>query len=303
MNKLLTSFLLVFLVFSLAVTFPSAHCSSAVNIAGMDKPTSLPPFSSLNAIYLVQSFRAPGDGMNLSTIVLPLSRWYTLFANTTPGVLVVDIYPMLAGTPGFVDWSGFPLAEAYTIGASLQTAITTDPFLNFSQDISMIRWQVFSIPPIFLQPNGNYCIAVHNTNFTANAGFAWWANAEYNMLGNSSAWANMYWTAAPPGYSSMATIDNMYAFGFELLETNTTFIGLPFDANIFISLFLSLALGSIGFGMGKGKDPTPAIFMIYLGLVISWLFGWLPAWLLASSFAVLAIMLAYKFRGVITSHV
>jgi len=301
MNKILTSLLLAFLVFSLAANFPLAHCSSAVNIAGMDKPTSLPPASGTEPIYLSQSFKAPGDGMNLSTIVLPLSRWYTLYANTTPGVLVVDIYPMLAGTPGHIDFSGFPLAEAYTVGASLVTERTTDPFMNFTQDISNIRWQVFSITPIFLVPNGDYCIAVHNTNFTANAGFAWWANAEYNMVPYSG-WAVMYFTAPPPGYSSMATIDNLYAFGFELLETSSTYIALPFDANIVISLFLSLGLGTIGFGMGKGKDSTPAIFLIYLGLVVSWLFGWLPAWILASSFAVLAIMMAYKFKGVIANR-
>lgn len=301
MNKLLTSLLLVFLVFSLAVTFPSAHCSSAVNIAGMDKPTSVPPFSSTSPIYLSQSFMAPGDGMNLSTIVLPLSRWYTTFANVTPGVLVVDIYPMIANTPGHPDMSGLPLAEAYTVGASLVATRTQDPFLNFTQNTTDIRWQFFSIPYIFLTPNENYTIVVHNTNFTANAGFAWWANAEYNMV-PTTGWAVMYFTATPPGYSSMATIDNMFGFGFELLETQSAFIGSPFDANIFLSLFLSLALGTVGFGMGKGKDSTPAIFLIYTGMVISWLIGWLPAWILASGFAILGIMLAYKFRGVITNR-
>jgi hypothetical protein len=299
-RKAIVSLAMAFLVGSMFLNFPAVHCSSAVNIAGMDKPTSVPPFSSPSTIYLTQSFTAPGDGMNLSTIVLPLTRWYTVNASTSPGILIVDIYPMLVGTPGHADMSGLPLAEAFTIGASLMLKQVTDP-TNFTEDASDIRWQVFTVTPTFLTPLANYTIVVHNVNFTANAGYAWWANAEYNMV--PGGYSLIYYTAPPPGYTALATVDNMFGFGFELIETYNSYVETPFSPTIFLSLFLSLALGSVGFGMGKGKDATPAIFLIYTGLVISWLLGWLPAWMLASSFAVLGIMLAYRFRSVISSHV
>jgi hypothetical protein len=145
-------------------------------------------------------------------------------------------------------------------------------------------------------PNTIYCIVGWNENSTMATGFYWWGCMGYNAVVNGTAWR--FRSDDPGNYEAIAEVDNLFACGFELLETGSTWVSTPLDANLFMSLFLSLGLGCVGFGMGKGKDSTPAIFLVEFGIVLSYLLGWLPAWILASSFAILGIMLAYKFRSV-----
>jgi hypothetical protein len=66
---------------------------------------------------------------------------------------------------------------------------------------------------------------------------------------------------------------------------------------LFLTMFLVLGLGMVGFGMSKGKEPLAAIFMMEFGIFIAYLLGWAPAWVLAASIGVLAVILAYRFRG------
>lgn len=64
-----------------------------------------------------------------------------------------------------------------------------------------------------------------------------------------------------------------------------------------ISIIGSFMFGAIGFGMSKGKDATPALFLLIMGFAFFYLIGWLPIWIFIFSIVVLAIMLAFKISG------
>jgi len=51
--------------------------------------------------------------------------------------------------------------------------------------------------------------------------------------------------------------------------------------------------------MAKGRDTTPALFLMELGFIMAWYLGWFPAWILVSSMAVLGIFVAFKVKGAI----
>ena len=72
----------------------------------------------------------------------------------------------------------------------------------------------------------------------------------------------------------------------------------PLEVNLFLSLFISLGLGCVGFGMSKGKDPMTALFLMFVGLFVCYVIGWVPPWVLISSVALLGIILAAKLKGV-----
>jgi len=287
------------LLVAMLLAVPLVHATSIVNIAGLDTPVSITDISSPSPNpehWYTQSFTTLGDGLNLTVIALPLTR-YTNTApgnlSYAPGVITVQIRPVT--TYGQINLALFPIIS-----------VTTDPGLlvpvsNSSLDI---YWILINITATQLAPGTTYALCVSAAWAPYNqTGFLWWANGNYGALGNTN-YAYFY-DAGSAVFEAMPTEDpdavgNAFAFGFELVEGASPYIGVDVNAQLFLSLFLSLGMGLIGFAMTKGKEPLAAIFMIEFGVFISYMVGWAPAWVLAASIAVLGIMLAYKFRGALS---
>ena len=76
---------------------------------------------------------------------------------------------------------------------------------------------------------------------------------------------------------------------------------IEYPYHTLLALCFSLMLAAIGHGMTKGRDPTPALFMMIMGFAIFWYMGWMPSWIFVSAIACLAILLAWKLSGVFRS--
>ncbi|GAH96215.1 unnamed protein product, partial [marine sediment metagenome] len=64
---------------------------------------------------------------------------------------------------------------------------------------------------------------------------------------------------------------------------------LPF----MLSIGIILGMGVAGFVMSSKAgihDPTPAIFLMIVGVIFSWWVGWLPAWVLLITVALISIV-------------
>lgn len=300
----------LFLVLTLTLLtvpfLPLAHATDVVNMSGLDVPQELNPVNT--AQYFSQSFTTLGDGLNLSTIVLPFSKWFYGppsgggSASTPLAVITVSIYPVIsAGEPNYAT---FPIVQGTTYAVGLTGYNSSGYGENCSVYLTEtnIQWVQITVNPTILAGSTQYALVVQEAYTTyGQAGLYWWASNTYNALG---AGQYCYQSDGTPSYTNPSNMTSSTggAFGFELLETSSSYTGITLNAQLFLSLFLCVGMGLIGFGMTKGKEPLAAIFMMEFGALVCYVAGWLPSWILAASFAVLGIMLAYRFRGAISSH-
>lgn len=291
------------LLVAMLIATPLVHATSIVNTVGMNTPISIVDLSVPTPdpqYWYTQSFTTLGDGLNLTSIVLPLTRFTnTAPGNATyaPGAITVEIRAILPGSGSYGQfWIGhFPIVS---------TVINPGFEIPVSNDSLDIFWLQINITATLLAPGTPYALCVTEEWAPYNqTGCMWWANANYGSLGNEN-YAYFY-NANLTGFQAMplsdpAAVGNAFAFGFQLIESTSTFSGVMINAPLFVGFFLCLGMGIIGFGMSKGKEPLAAIFMIEFGVFISYMLTWFPAWILASSIAVLAIILAYRFRGALS---
>lgn len=70
----------------------------------------------------------------------------------------------------------------------------------------------------------------------------------------------------------------------------------PSDVSDFLPFMLSLGVISgmafIGYNLTKTHDPTPAFFMLFCGVYLTWSIDWLPTWIFITTIALLSIMSA-----------
>lgn len=251
-----------------------------------------------------QTFTVGENNLYFTTMSFPLTKasgndTYS-FVNTAILVLIAPIDP--------IDQEPLTLVES-------QEQLITGGYYNTSSlsswsgspIIEHMEWLNMSVIPVTLLAHKTYAMIMYiESLFDTNtlSGVDWWGNNQTVYTGGHG----FLFNTTDETWISYGT---NFSFGFSL---NSLTAGLPGTwqgiegqegtgitgtETMFLGLFLSLGLGAIGFGMGKGKEPLMAVFMIFLGLFISYLLAWLPAWVLAASFAVLGMVLADRFRGVI----
>lgn len=240
------------------------------------------------------TFTTPlGDDFSLNYVILPLTRnvgWHDI--GNISDSLFIGIYPTTTGVPVTTDVA---LTSTYIIASNMVGSTNTT---------ENIHWMQAYFTIYNLTAGTEYAIVCSYPNAISPNTFNWWANSNYSSYTNGTSYhlVGSTWTAYSGGFQ----------FGFQIASgtwndmgplvpwtyvppsgTGTTF------TNMFMGIFFSLALGCVGFGMSKGKEPMVALAMIYLGLFIAYMVAWIPMWIVISALAVLGIVFADKFRGVI----
>lgn len=82
---------------------------------------------------------------------------------------------------------------------------------------------------------------------------------------------------------------------------------IPTGYDVWLPVMLSFAvivgMAFIGFNMTRDRSPSPApvLFMLFVGVVLTWSFGWLPLWIFITAIALLslasAMLWAKMFKG------
>jgi hypothetical protein len=188
---------------------------------------------------------------------------------------------------------------------------------NFSQNQAYVYNGVFSINNTQSGISGTFEVGASGTSSTSLVFSDWTAaNTSASNIG-SGAVSNGFFSFTIPAAVGITTLYQVIVIQVTLTSPEytmfnenylvtwvyspspsptSTIIGTNTEY-LFLTLFLCLGLGIVGFGMTKGKEPLASIFMIEFGVFIGYAIGWAPAWLLAASIGVLAVMLAYRFRG------
>ena len=277
---------------AMLIAAPFVHATSIVNVANMNYPQVLWPFN-VYPRWFTQSFTTLGDGLNLSTIVLPLTVYFIdVYEETELGDITAAIWPVT--TAGMLDPDAYAIVSGTCSGEDI-------PVTGEGTDPDDIYWLPITVTPTHLLAATTYALVVYSEWSAFNeTGYCFWGNDGYGMMGSTN-YAYMF-NPGTEGFEPMpdeneTATGNEFCFGFELIDGGSAFSGIEADAPLFLSLFLCLGLGVVGFGMTRGKEPLAAIFMMEFGVFISYMMGWMPPWILAASFAVLGIVLAYKFRG------
>jgi len=100
------------------------------------------------------------------------------------------------------------------------------------------------------------------------------------------------------------------------VETTTFYLGrsptpppadIPVEYSVWLPVMLSFAvivgMAFIGFNLTRDRSPSPApvLFMLFVGVVLTWSFGWLPPWVFITAIALLslasAILWGKMFKG------
>jgi len=243
--------------------------------------------------YAVTFTTPAGDSFSLNYVILPLTRppgWHGI--GNISDSLMISIYPCTAGVPNTTDLA---LTTTYIIASNLVGSVNTTENIHWMQAFFTIY---------NLTAGTTYAIVVSYPGAVSPNVFNWWANSNYTSYTNGTSYhlVGSTWTAYGGGFQ----------FGFQITsgtwnEVNPlipwtyvppTGTGTEFT-NMFLGIFFSLALGCVGFGMSKGKEPMVALAMIYMGLFVSYMVSWIPMWIVVSALAVLGIVFADKFRGVL----
>lgn len=56
-----------------------------------------------------------------------------------------------------------------------------------------------------------------------------------------------------------------------------------------MSFALIVGMTFIGFNLTRSRDPTPALFMLFAGAMLSWSIGWLPTWVFVTAIALISL--------------
>jgi hypothetical protein len=70
------------------------------------------------------------------------------------------------------------------------------------------------------------------------------------------------------------------------------------DEYIMLGLMMIIGLGAVGFAIGGGKDPMPAMFMMLFGCALCYYAGLFPWWIFVLSVVTLALLSAWRFSSI-----
>jgi len=56
-----------------------------------------------------------------------------------------------------------------------------------------------------------------------------------------------------------------------------------------MSFALIMGMAFIGFNLTRSRDPTPVLFMLFAGAMLSWSIGWLPTWVFVTAIALTSL--------------
>jgi hypothetical protein len=88
-------------------------------------------------------------------------------------------------------------------------------------------------------------------------------------------------------------LDIYVTFGLAPISTEE-----PLDPVIMIGLMVIVGLGAIGFAIGGGKEPMPALFLMLFGCAICYYAGLFPWWIFVLSAVTLALLSAWRFSSI-----
>lgn len=70
---------------------------------------------------------------------------------------------------------------------------------------------------------------------------------------------------------------------------------------VMLSFAVIIGMSFIGLNLSQPRDPMPGVFMMFVGIVLSWSMGWLPTWIFVTAIALLSLVSAALwgklFRG------
>jgi len=230
--------------------------------------------------YHAQTFTVGDAGINVTNIVLPLSKLNNDF---TVGTVIVQIRE--------VDANGKP-----TLTVLGQGTISGDGISKASSntDASQMSWYTINIDKMTLQASTMYALVMQAPEAETSAGIMWWADETYSGYADGACYITFQGNQAV-WFTVSGTVD----YGFELWDFPFNQAPGLVDPNMIVGLMFCVGLGAIGFAMGKGKDSTPALFMMIVGFVLFWQIGYLPSWIPIVSIAILSILLASRIKGMV----